>query len=123
MSSPDFGVSEEKQRWLETQMALFDVKEADLEESFVRSSGSGGQHVNKTSTRVQIKHLPTGITVSSQKERSQALNRFFARRALLERLAKLAGLPTKADTKAAKIKKQKSRRARKSAKKNLTESL
>ncbi len=89
-----FAVSEEKNRWLQQKMQALDVREEDLEESFVRSSGSGGQHVNKTSTCVQIRHRPTGICVSASRERSQSLNRFLARRELLERLEASHGTPT-----------------------------
>ncbi|MDQ3198488.1 MAG: peptide chain release factor-like protein [Verrucomicrobiota bacterium] len=58
------------------------IREADLEESFARSSGPGGQHVNKVSTAVTLKHLPTGVAVTVQDSRSQARNRELA----LERL-------------------------------------
>lgn len=121
MSTPDFGVSAEKMRWLTEKMAQLAVKEEDLQESFVRSSGCGGQHVNKTSSRVQIRHIPTGTTASSQQDRSQSVNRFLARRLLLEKLSRQMGLATKEDCRIAKLKKQKARRGRKSAKKHSTE--
>ena len=82
-----FAVSEEKNRWLCREMARLGVRETDIEERFVRSSGSGGQHVNKTSTCVQLRHIPSGIVVNVSRERSQSLNRFLARRELLERIA------------------------------------
>ena len=81
---PEFAVSEEKNRWLRQKMADIGVREEDLEESFVRSSGKGGQHVNKTSSCVQLKHKPTGLTATCMRERSQSVNRFLARRELLE---------------------------------------
>src|ERR1700687_3698609 len=101
-----FSVSEAKNRWLQERMAFLGVREEDLEEKFIRSSGKGGQHVNKTSTCVWLKHLPTGVEVKCMGERSQSMNCFLARRELLERLAALAGLPTKRDLAAAKIRKQ-----------------
>src|SRR4051794_11099632 len=85
-SSPTFAVSEEKNRWLNLKMAELNVKESDFKETFIRSSGSGGQHVNKTSTCVQIVHIPSGLTVKVSRERSQSINRFLARRELLEML-------------------------------------
>ena len=62
------------------------LTEKDIEESFVRSSGPGGQKTNKTSSCVCLHHIPTDITVKYQKERSQSLNRFFARRILLDQI-------------------------------------
>jgi protein subunit release factor B len=79
-------VSPEKEEALRERMARLGVREADLEESFTRSSGPGGQKVNKTATCVHLRHLPTGIAVKSQRERSQAINRFLARRLLLDKL-------------------------------------
>ena len=95
-------------------MAFLGVREEDFEEKFVRSSGKGGQHVNKTSTCVWLKHLPTGVEVKCMAERSQSINRFLARRELLERIAALSGLPTKRDIAAAKIRKQKAKRKKRS---------
>ena len=77
-----FGVSPEKESALEKKMSELGIKEQDLEESFTRSGGPGGQNVNKVSTCVQLKHLPTGITVKAQKDRTQGVNRFLARRSL-----------------------------------------
>jgi len=65
------------------------IPEGQLEEKFIRSSAPGGQNVNKTSTCVYLKHLPTGLEVKCQIERSQAQNRYFARKILAEKLAKL----------------------------------
>jgi protein subunit release factor B len=91
------------------------VSEEDLEERFVRSSGKGGQHVNKSSTCVWLKHRPTGIEVKCMAERSQSVNRFLARRELVERLAELAGIETGRSRATDKARKQKARRKRKGA--------
>jgi peptide chain release factor len=66
------------------RMRKFEVSETDLEESFGRSSGPGGQNVNKVSTAVTLRHLPSGISVTVQDSRSQAVNRKLARERLLE---------------------------------------
>ena len=72
---------------LEQKMALLGVREEDIVESFIRSSGPGGQNVNKTSTCVYLKHLPTGIEVKCQRQRSQLMNRSLARHILLSKIA------------------------------------
>ena len=114
----EFAVSEEKNRWLRLKMAELGVREEDLEETFQRSSGSGGQHVNKTATRVQLRHIPSGICVTASRERSQSINRFLARRELLERLEAASGLMTAEMKKIEKLRKQKDRRRRRSGKKD-----
>ena len=75
-----YPVSEEKSKWLKERMEVLGIYEKDIEERFIRSSGRGGQKVNKTSTCVYLKHIPTGIEVKWMKERNQSLNRFLARR-------------------------------------------
>jgi protein subunit release factor B len=105
-----FPVSEEKNQWLKNKMEALGIREEDIEEKFVRSSGGGGQKVNKTSTCVYLKHIPTGAEVKCMKERSQSLNRFFARRELIERIEKSLGQTTPADIKREKIKRRKSKR-------------
>lgn len=114
---PEFAVSEEKNRWLRLKMAELQVREEDLEETFVRSSGKGGQHVNKTSTCVQLLHRPTGISVSASRERSQSVNRFLARRELLERIEAKSGVLTGEMKRVERLRKQKDRRRRRSEKK------
>ena len=67
-------------------MARLGVREEDIVERFIRSQGPGGQNVNKVSTCVHLRHLPTGIEVKCQAERSQAQNRYRARQLLLEKI-------------------------------------
>lgn len=105
-----FAVSDEKNRWLRGQMETLDIREADIEEKFVRSSGKGGQKVNKTSSCVYLLHTPTGLEVKCMKDRSQSINRFLARRELVEKIKKLRGLPTAEDAERARIRKQKQKR-------------
>jgi len=89
------------------------VREADLEERFVASSGPGGQKVNKTATCVMLRHVPTGLEVKTQKARSQALNRFYARRRLCELIeARALGKESPAEKEREKVRKQKERRRR-----------
>lgn len=113
-----FGVSKEKQTALAKEMERLGIREEDIEETFTRSSGPGGQNVNKVATCVQLRHLPSGITVKAMRQRSQALNRFLARRNLAEKIATLLyGEDSAQKKKAQKIIKQKKRRKRKTAKK------
>jgi len=108
-----FPVSAEKERQLVERMATLDVREEDIEEQFVRSSGAGGQNVNKVSSCVLLHHRPSGIRVRCQKERSQGLNRFLARRILLEKIESLRrGTAIEAQRRIAKIRRQKRRRSR-----------
>lgn len=108
-----FGVSPEKEEALFIKMDELGVKESDLDEKFIRSGGPGGQNVNKVSTCVQIKHIPTGITVKIQKDRSQGINRFLARRSLMDKIQEeLTGKPSKHSLNIQKIQKQKKRRKR-----------
>src|SRR4030066_2228082 len=109
---PTFAVSEEKNKWLKEKMKALNIHEEDIAEKFIRSSGKGGQKVNKTSTCVYIKHTPTGIEVKCMKDRSQSINRFLARRELVERIETLTGHVTSRDLRAEKIRKQKAKRVK-----------
>ncbi len=114
----EFAVSEEKNRWLREKMALLGIREEELEERFIRSSGKGGQHVNKTSTCVHLKHRPTGIEVKCMVDRSQSVTRFLARRELVERIEALSGKETARDRERERVRRQKARRKRKAAAKH-----
>jgi len=111
---PLFNISPEKQAALEKKMELLGIREADLEERFIKGSGKGGQKVNKTSSCVYIRHLPTGTEVKCQRERSQAMNRFLARRELCEQLeAEREGEASAKEQAREKVRRQKRRRSRK----------
>ncbi len=108
-----FGVSESKSNALADRMLACGIVDADLKESFVRSGGPGGQHVNRVATCVVLKHKPTGTQVKMQQARSQGLNRYYARKRLCELLeASQSGGKTKEAERAEKIRKQKARRRR-----------
>ena len=105
------GPSKKKIEILEKRMSLAGIKKKDIKEKFIKSSGRGGQKVNKTSSAVFIKHLPTGFSVKCGSERSRHLNRFLALRRLVEDIeTKELGLKTSKTRKVDKIRKQKKRR-------------
>lgn len=117
---PLFPVSPEKQKQLEERMARLGVRESDLIEDFVRGSGAGGQKINKTSVMVHLRHLSSGIDVKCQESRSQALNRFLARRLLVEKLeAKILGKQSEEQQRREKIRRQKRRRSKRAKEKML----
>ena len=101
-------------------MRPFEIREEDLQERFIRSGGPGGQNVNKVATCVWLKHIPSGLEVKVQRERSQALNRLLARRLLAEKLeAQHLGRLSAQQQRIAKIRRQKRRRSRRSKEKML----
>jgi hypothetical protein len=112
-----FPVSEEKSRLLREKMESLGIREEDLEERFIRSSGAGGQKVNKTSSCVYLRHLPTGIEVKCMRERSQSLNRFLARRELVERIERLMGRGTQRDVEIERRRRQKAKRRKRAKEK------
>lgn len=112
----DFGVTLKKMAELEARMAALGLCEQDLQEKFIRSSGPGGQRVNKTASCVYLKHVPTGLEVKMQRERQQRLNRYYARKRMCELLEeRMLGTRSPATREAEKIRKQKQRRRRRSS--------
>jgi protein subunit release factor B len=108
-----FPVSPEKAAQLAQRMAALGVSEGEIEETFVRSGGHGGQNVNKTATCVMLLHRPTGLQVKCQTTRQQGLNRFIARRLLLDKIETLKqGYVDAKRTRIEKIRRQKRRRSR-----------
>ena len=115
-----FGVSETKQEALKKKMHSLGIYEKDLKEKFVRSGGKGGQNVNKTSTCVYLKHIPTDIEVKCQCERSQALNRFLARRILVNKIEAIKlGRLSEERKRIERIRRQKRKRSRRAKEKIL----
>jgi len=103
----------QKERALREMMARLGVREEDIEEKFIRSQGPGGQNVNKVSTCVHLRHLPTGIEVKCQKERSQVQNRYRARQILLEKIeCAVLRKSSEEQKRIEKIRRQKRRRSR-----------
>jgi protein subunit release factor B len=106
-------ITPEKIHALKERMRKLGIEERDLEEKFIRAQGRGGQKVNKSSTCVYLKHVPTGIEVKCQKTRIQAMNRFFARRVLSDKIEEMRlGRKSSSQQKIDKIRKQKDKRAR-----------
>jgi protein subunit release factor B len=120
MASSRYSVSPEKEKALDEKMERLGIKETDILERFVRSRGHGGQNVNKVSTCVYLKHIPTGVEVKCQEQRSQALNRFLARRILTQKIERLIlGKESEERQRIAKIKRQKRRRSKRAQEKVL----
>ena len=108
-----FAPSAEKLAQVEQRMNALGVRESDLEETFVRSGGAGGQKVNKSSSCVMLLHRPTGLRVKCQTTRHQALNRFLARRLLLDKIERAQKGYVQAERDATeKIRRQKRKRSR-----------
>ncbi len=117
-----FAVSSIKEKLLKEKMEALNIREEDIRESFVRSGGRGGQNVNKTSTCVHLKHVPTGIEVKCSKERSQALNRYHARVILTKKIEQLIkGRESEEIQRIEKIRRQKRKRSKRAKEKMLND--
>lgn len=115
-----FNVNPETEDELVQRMNRLGLREQDLVEKFILGSGSGGQKVNKTSSCVYLLHVPSGVEVKCQRERSQARNRFFARRELCERLeAQREGIRSRRQQERERIRRQKRRRSRRATERML----
>ena len=107
-------VTPEKRAALAERMDCLGIREGDLEESFVRGSGKGGQKVNKTNNCVCLRHVPTGIVVKCHREREREVNRFLARRALCDEIDhRVNGTLSARQMEIARERKRKSNRVRK----------
>lgn len=119
---PLYGASQDKEKALAERMERLGIREPDLVEKFIRSGGHGGQNVNKVATCVYLKHLPTGVEVKCQQERSQALNRFLARRILTDKIeAMVLGKRSEEQQRIAKIRRQKRKRSKRAKEKMLAD--
>ena len=108
-----FPVSPKSNDALARAMERLGIFESDLEESFVRSGGPGGQNVNKVATCVVLKHRPSGLIVKCMKDRSQAMNRYYARQILIHKLeARILGRESEEARRINKIKRQKRKRSK-----------
>jgi protein subunit release factor B len=117
-----YPVSSGKAQALAERMQRLGIREEDLEESFIRSGGKGGQNVNKVATCVVLVHKPSGTLVKCQIERSQGLNRYRAREMLAGKIERqILGAKSAEAGRIAKIKRQKRRRSRRAKEKMLAE--
>jgi len=114
-------ISKEKIEELYRRMERLGIREEDVVEKFILGSGRGGQKVNKTSSCVYLKHLPTGIEVKCQQDRSRELNRYIARRELCDRFeSQVSKVKSQKQQQMEKIRRQKRRRSRRSKEKMLS---
>jgi len=114
--------SPDKLAQLEQRMNALGVRASDVEETFVRSGGAGGQKVNKSSSCVMLLHRPTGLRVKCQTTRHQALNRLLARRLLLDKIERMQKGYVQAErARIEKIRRQKRKRSRRAKERMLAD--
>jgi protein subunit release factor B len=122
VNSGQFPVSADKVRELEARLQALGIREEDLDEQFIRSGGKGGQNVNKVSTCVMLVHVPSGTRIKCQQERTQGLNRYLARKLLVEKLeAEKLGKASAREQEIEKVRRQKRRRSRRAKNKMLAD--
>lgn len=115
-----FGVSEEKEAALWQRWEELGIRTEDVTESFIRSGGNGGQNVNKVATCVQLKHVPTGIEVKCQQSRTQAMNRYYARKILADKIDTIQrGAQSAEQQRIEKLRRQKRKRSKRAKEKML----
>ncbi len=115
-------ISLAKEKSLRQKLESLGIYEKDIKESFIHSSGRGGQNVNKTSTCVYLKHVPTGIEVKCQKGRSQGLNRYYAREILYTKIERMIrGKKSEEEQRIEKLKRQKRKRSKRAREKILAD--
>jgi protein subunit release factor B len=113
-------ISQDKWDELQAKMDKLGIKEDDLIEKFILGSGRGGQNLQKTSSCVYLKHVPTGTEVKCQRERSRDMNRFFARRDLCEKIeSEILKIKTEKQALIEKKRRQKRKRSKRAQEKVL----
>ncbi|MCR4662890.1 MAG: peptide chain release factor-like protein [Endomicrobiaceae bacterium] len=116
----DFGITTSKQKELEEKFNKLNIKENDIIEKFIHSSGNGGQNVNKVSTCVYLKYIPLNIEIKCQKARTQLLNRYYARKMLAEEIeSRILGEKSKKQKEIEKKRRQKRKRSKRAKEKIL----
>jgi peptide chain release factor len=122
MTGAQFPVSGDKARELFRRLEQLGIREDDLDEQFVRSGGKGGQNVNKVATCVVLVHLPSGMRIKCQQERTQGLNRYLARKLLADKIeAERLGKASAREQAVEKVRRQKRRRSRRAKAKMLAD--
>ncbi len=116
----DFGITISKKKELEDRLKKLNIKENDIIEKFVHSSGNGGQNVNKVATCVYLKYIPLNIEIKCQKARTQLLNRYYARKMLAEEIEnRVLGEKSKKQKEIEKKRRQKRKRSKRAKEKIL----
>lgn len=117
-----FPVSQAKEQALLDRMASLGIREDEIEESFVRSGGHGGQNVNKVATCVVLRHAPTGAEVKCQQARTQGMNRYYGRVLLVDKIeTAIKGRQSEEQKRIEKIRRQKRKRSKRAKEKMLAD--